>query len=89
MILETILNLLQKVFFALFNWLNVPAMPAEVIAAITGFFDLLEYGTGFIGFFLPAKIVVPFFVVFFAIFAVDHGYPFIMWIIRKIPVSIN
>lgn len=89
MILETILNLLQKVFFALFSWLNVPAMPVEVTAAITGFFGLLEYATGFIGFFFPAKIVVPFFVVFFAIFAVDHGYPFIMWIIRKIPVSIN
>ena len=41
----------MKVFFALFSWLNVPAMPAEVTAAITGFFGLLEYGTGFIGFF--------------------------------------
>lgn len=89
MIIEAILDLLQSVFFALFGWLQVPQMPAEVTDGIYGFFELLNSGVSFIGFFLPARLILPFFAIFSAIFAVDHGYPFIMWIIRKFPVSIE
>lgn len=89
MIVESILNFLQEAFFFIFSWLNVPQMPEAVTDGINSFFDILQSGAAMIGFFLPAKIVTPFFAVFFAIFAIDHGYPFIMWIVRKIPVSIN
>lgn len=89
MITESILNFLQDAFFFIFSWLNVPPMPQEVTDGISSFFELLQYGTGMIGFFLPAQVVKPFFGIFAAIFAVDIGYPFIMWIVRKIPVSIN
>ena len=89
MIVEAVLDLLQAAFFALFSWLQVPQMPVEVTDGIAGFFELLQSGVSFIGFFLPARLILPFFAVFSAIFAVDHGYPFIMWIVRKIPVSIE
>lgn len=89
MIVESLLDFLQDAFFFIFSWLNVPPMPPEVTDGINSFFELLNSGASFIGFFLPASIVKPFFAVFAAIFAVDRGYPFIMWIVRKIPVSIS
>lgn len=89
MITESVLNFLQEAFFFIFFWLNVPPMPEAVTNGISAFFEVLQQGSSMIGFFLPGQIVKPFFTVFFVIFAVDHGYPFIMWIVRKIPVSIN
>lgn len=89
MIIESILDFLQNAFFFIFSWLNIPAMPDEVVDGVNKMLEFLEYGSSFIGFFLPAKVLTPFFAIFFTIFTVDHAYPFIMWIVRKIPVSIN
>lgn len=89
MIIEALLDFLQESFFFIFSWLDVPDMPSEVVDGINKMLEFLEYGSSFIGFFLPARVIKPFFAVFFSIFAIDVAYPFIMWIVRKIPVSIN
>lgn len=89
LVLEAIFDLIQAAIFGIFSWLEVPDLPAEITNGISDFFGLLQYGAGFIGFFLPARLVFPLFGMFSAIFAVDHGYPLIMWIVRKIPLSIN
>lgn len=89
LIIEAVLNLLQAAIFSLFSWLELPDLPLEITNGINDFFSFLQYGAGFIGFFLPARLIRPLFVTFSAIFAVDCFYPFIMWIIRKIPLSID
>lgn len=89
MIVEKIIDLVIGMILGLFSWIDLPDLPAELSTSIQGYLDLLDAGAAFIGFFLPLKVIGPFFVIYFIIFGIDHLYPVIMWIVRKIPLSIN
>ncbi len=89
MVLEKIIDLVLGMLMGLFSWIELPGLPEEMLTSISSYLELLDAGAAFIGFFLPAKVIGPFFVIFFIIFGIDHLYPVIMWIIRKIPLSIN
>lgn len=89
MIVEKIIDLVIGMILGLFSWIDLPELPPELSSSIQGYLDLLDSGAAFIGFFLPLKVIGPFFAIFFIIFSIDHLYPVIMWIVRKIPLSIN
>lgn len=63
---------------------NVPPAPDEFLNSIDSFFTYLQSATNLISLVLPVKIA-PFFVVTGVIMVVEHGYPFLMWVLRKIP----
>ena len=84
MIIEALLGLVYKLMSLLISSFNVPAAPQEFIDAIPQFFGYLKSAQSLIALVFPIELA-PFLTVTLIILAVDHGYPFIMWILRKIP----
>lgn len=84
MIIEGLLKIIFYLLSAVITQFNVPPVPQEFVDAIPQFFDLLDVASGLIALVLPIDLT-PFFVVTLVIMVVEHGYPFIMWVLRKIP----
>lgn len=84
MIIEGLLNLIYKLLNAVISQFNVPPAPPDFLDSIPDFFDYLESASNLISLVLPVKLQ-PFLAVTLVIMAVEHGYPAIMWVLRKIP----
>lgn len=82
-------NLIQKFFgwllSPIFNVLNFPVVPVELVQIIDQVFAYMKAGMGILNFFCPLSIIKPALVVFLAVYLVYHGYGLVMWILRKIP----
>lgn len=89
MIVEFLLNGLQAMLFGAFSFIEIPLLPDGFVQQIYDFFDILDYAKQFIAFFIPPTVFNMLSPIFIALFVIDEGYPVIMWIIRKIPVSID
>ncbi len=93
MVLESIINLLKKVIFTLFSWLNIPSLSeinpeaATNVESAFAFIDsMLENARALINLFLPWDIVRFGLPVVIIVMNAEHIYHFIMWIARKIPM---
>lgn len=89
MILEGILNALQKAIFAIFSWIDLPNMADygtgfEDAFALIG--DMLESSQGIINLFLPWNIVKFGLPIVIVVMNFEHIYNFVMWVVRKIPM---
>lgn len=84
MIIEGLFNLIYKMFELFICQFNVPPAPDEFLNSVDSFFGYLESASNLISFVLPVKLA-PFFSVTVVIMVVEHGYPFLMWVLRKIP----
>ena len=87
------ISFLSLVFFILnvvFGLLpNIPSVPESLITYVDQFLDLIFSNSGIVGFFLPmdvVKIALPLAIV---IINFDYIYKMIMWIVRKLPQSIE
>lgn len=89
MIIESILNMLKNVVFALFSWLDLPNMSdygtgfQDAFNLIT---DMLESSKSLINLFLPWDIVRFGLPIVIVVMNFEHIYDFLMWVIRKIPM---
>lgn len=84
MIIEGLLKIIFNILSLIISQFNVPPAPEEFLNAIPEFFNILDLASGLISFVLPIKLSV-FTVITVVIMVVEHGYPFIMWVLRKIP----
>lgn len=84
MIIEGLLELIFKLLNAVISLFNVPQAPDDFLNAVPKFLEILSLSETLIGFVFPIKIM-PFLTLTLIIMAVEHGYPFIMWVLRKIP----
>lgn len=84
MIIEGLLNIIFSILSLIITQFNVPPAPDEFINAIPDFINVLKLGETLISLVLPINLA-PFVVVTGVIMVVEHGYPFIMWVLRKIP----
>lgn len=89
MIIESILQIFGKIITTLFSFINLPDMPAEVEEAINFVFVYIEEGINFI--LLPfsptfLKVLLPLVIV---VANFEHLYHFVLWIIKKLPISID
>lgn len=84
MIIEGLLSVIFNLLNAVISIFDVPQAPDEFINAVPEFLDLLYLADGLFSFVFPIKIM-SFFTISLIIMAVEHGYPFIMWVLRKIP----
>lgn len=89
MIVEKLLDILQSMLFGAFSFVDIPLLPDSLVQYIYDFFDILDYAKQFVAFFVPPTVFNMLSPMFLALFAIDKAYPVIMWIIRKIPVSID
>lgn len=89
MILESILNALKRVIFAIFSWLDLPNMAdygtgfQEAFDLIT---DMLDSSKNLINLFLPWDIVRFGLPILIVVMNFEKVYNFIMWVVRKIPM---
>lgn len=85
MIIELIMSAVSAVLKLLFAWINLPAASPEISAAFADFLTYVESGVSFLAYFLPMDLVKVMISVFLLVFAFEHGYWIVMWIIKKIP----
>lgn len=89
MIIESILNALKSVIFAVFSWLDLPNLSDYGDGFENGieFIDImLGYAQNLINLFLPWDIVRFGLPIVLVVMNFEHIYDFIMWILRKIPM---
>ncbi len=84
MIIESLFNLVFKIFSSIIEPLDFASAPDELLNAMDSFIGYLGNASDIINIFLPINLG-PFFVIFALIYAFDHLYPLIMWVLRKIP----
>lgn len=90
MITEAIFALVTLILNGILNLLDVlPDFPETLVSSINSFFDLIFSNLSLLSFFVrieTIQIIIPLFIL---VYNFEHIYKFIMWIVRKIPVSIN
>ncbi len=84
MIIEALLNIVFKIFSSIIEPLDIDPAPSELTDAMSSVLEYMENGADLINIFLPVNLGA-FFIIFGLIFAFEHLYPVIMWILRKIP----
>lgn len=87
MIVEGLFYAILKILSALMSVINLPIMPEGVRNILVTFTGYLATGISLLANYVDIEYLLSLFVI---VMAVDGGilvYKFIMWIIRKIPVS--
>lgn len=87
MIVEGIFYAILEILSALMSVINLPVMPDGVRNLLTTFTGYLATGISLLANYVDIEYLL---VLFGVVMAVDGGvliYKFVMWIIRKIPVS--
>lgn len=86
MIIELMLQLIYIVLNNALSLINVPSMPDDYSKMLSEFLKILDSGANFFSLVFPINIT-PFFVIVIVLVSVEKVVPFIVWIIRKIPLA--
>lgn len=93
MITEAIFNILVFLFINFFNstFINVhiPGLSDELMSNLYNYLDYLTYAGQFIGFFIPMQVFKSCLVAVLLLFTAEKLYPMVMWVIHKLPFSID
>lgn len=90
MIIELLVNLITiiiKVIAIPFSIL--PDTPEALVNAVNYLFDMIFSNLDFISFFVNVSTLKTVATIAIVIWTLDHSYSFLMWIIHKLPFSIN
>lgn len=68
---------------------NIPAMPDTLVSYINQFFDLIFQNSGLVGFFIPIDVVKIALPIALIIVNFKYIYSLLIWIIKKLPQSIE
>lgn len=83
--IKLVTGFLSWILSPILDVLNFPAVPAELQSIIDTLFGYMADGMGILNFFCPLSMIRPALVVLGAVWAVEHGYHVIMWVLRKLP----
>lgn len=89
MIVESILNLFASAIEVIFGWINLPQFPETLVASVNQLEDLMFANVSLLSFFVrvsTVKLLVPLVIV---IVNFDKVYRLTMFVIRKLPFSIE
>ena len=90
MIVELLINLITVIIKLLAIPFNIlPDTPSSLVSAMDYLFDLLFSNLHFINFFVNIDTLKTIAIISIVIWTLDKTYSFLMWIIRKLPFSIN
>lgn len=85
MIVESVINLLVSMIEAVFSWIELPPLPAEVQSVIDELIGYLEGSIGLLSMFIDfdmLKILLPVVVI---VVNFEHVWDLVMFVLRKIP----
>lgn len=89
MILEAIMTLCTGVIQLLFSWIKLPQFPAGAKTAIDTYLSLIFDNLDFLSFFVNVNTFKIVALVAVTLYGFEHIYKIMIWIIRKIPISID
>lgn len=90
MIIEALINLITVVIKLIAIPFNVlPDTPEALRTAVNGYMDLIFGNLDFISFFVNTDTLHQVAIIALAIYTVDKAFNLLMFIIRKLPLSIN
>lgn len=90
MVIEAIINLITLVIKLLAMPFDIlPDTPAGLVSAVDGYLDMIFGNLDFISFFLNVNTLKNVALIAIIIWTVDNGFSLLMWIIHKLPLSIN
>lgn len=58
----------------------------ELTTLVNKLFEYISAGTGILNFFIPFEVIRPAIDVFLAVWAVEHVYQLVLWVLRKVPL---
>lgn len=89
MILEAIMSLCTGIIQLLFSWINLPQFPEGAKTAIDTYMSLIFDNLDFLNFFINVGTLKTVALVAVALYGFEHIYKIMIWVIHKIPLSIN
>lgn len=89
MILLALLEVLFLVLQALFSWLNLPEMPAEITSVVDQVVGYVVDALPLLWVFFDKNLVTVCLVVALACVNFDKVYDLLMWILAKLPIGIH
>ena len=89
MIIEGLCVVIRELVQFLFSWVNLPAMPESARTALDTYFGYIFDNLDFLNFFVNVSTLKSIAIVAVSLFIFVRVYKVIMWIINKIPLSIN
>ena len=90
MILEIILNSIKNTMFYIF-WLlpDIPDIEISLLESLTQYINLIFDNLGLLPFFINISTIKALVPLIILVINFEHVYHFIMWVVKKIPVSIE
>ena len=79
-LIQKLAHLCLKPLIALFDF---PIVPVELTTLVNKLFEYIQAGTGVLNFFVPFDVIRPAIDVFLAVWAVEHAYQLVLWVLRK------
>lgn len=89
MIMEAIMNLCTGIVQLCFSWVSLPQFPEGAKTAIDTYLALIFDNLDFLNFFVNVNTLKTVALVAVALYGFEHIYKIMMWIIRKLPLSID
>lgn len=90
MIVEALINLITVVIKLLAIPFNIlPDTPEALVAAVDKYMDLVFNNLDFISFFVNVDTLTNVALIAIVIWTLDNTYSLLIWIIHKLPISIN
>lgn len=90
MIVEALILAITAVIKLLALPFNIlPDTPSQVVTAVDYYFDLVFNNLDFLSFFVNVDTLKTVAIIAIAIWTFDHAYSFLIWVIHKLPISIN
>lgn len=83
--IKLVTGFLSWILSPILDVLNFPAVPSELQSIIDTLFQHMREGMGIFNFFCPLNMIRPALAVLVAVWAVEHGYHIVMWVLRKLP----
>lgn len=82
-LIQKLAHLCLKPLIAFFDF---PIVPVELVTLVNKLFEYMQVGTGILNFFVPFDIIRPAIDVFLAVWAIEHAYQLVLWVLRKVPL---
>ena len=80
-LIQKLAHLCLKPLIALFDF---PIVPVELTMLVNKLFEYIQAGTGILNFFVPFDVIRPAIDVFLAVWAVEHAYQLVLWVLPVI-----
>lgn len=85
MITQFLVDMIFSLLQIIFGWFSLPDLPAELMANINSFLDLIFQNLSLLGLFVRQQTILIIIPVVIAIIGFERIYMFVMWILKKIP----